>query len=282
MEALKNLIIIADSHCGCRLGLYDPEHPLVLDDGGTYEASDLQKKLWKMWKEFWDKWVLEVTEGEPYGVVLNGDSMDGVHHGTVTQISHNLTDQKRIAKIVFEPIVKKASGRFWMVRGTEAHVGQSGQNEEALAEELGAIPNESGQYARHELWIKIGTGLCHIMHHIGTTGSMAYETTALMKEFSDSCAEAGRWGLPAPDCVIRSHRHRMAKIEVPTRGGIGISLTTPGWQLKTPFVYRIPGGRVTTPQMGGILVRSGLKGDAIYTMSKVWNIERPKPEVANV
>jgi len=164
---------------------------------------------------------------------------------------------------------------FYMTRGTEAHVGQSGECEEDIARELGAVKDEHDRHSRFELWVRLGgeTGrLVHVMHHIGTTGSMAYETTALMKEYQESCAEAGRWGMEAPAVVVRSHRHRCAKIEVPTQRGYGICITTPGWQLRTPFAYKIPGGRITTPQVGGVLVRMG--DEEMYTRSKVWNIQR--------
>ncbi|MCP4645811.1 MAG: hypothetical protein GY851_35525 [bacterium] len=272
-SAINNAVIISDIHCGCKLGLCTPI--VNLDEGGSYHASALQLKLLSWWQEFWSVWVPEATHGEPYAVVVNGDSTDGVHHKSVTQISNNLTDQKRIAADLLRPIVASAAA-FYMIRGTEAHVGASGQNEEALAQELGAIPNESGQYARYELWLRIGRGLAHIMHHIGTTGRTHYESSALMGEYGESCADAGRWGREAPDVVVRSHRHRNCEIRVPTKDGYGICCTTPGWQLRTPFAYRIPGGRITTPQMGGTVIRCG--DNDVFTRHKVWSIERSKVE----
>ena len=56
--------------------------------------------------------------------------------------------------------------------------------------------------------------------------------------------------------------------------GFATSCTTPGWQLKTPFAFRIPGGRASRPQMGGTLVRAG--DDDIYTRHKVWSIRQVK------
>lgn len=165
---------------------------------------------------------------------------------------------------------------YW-IRGTEAHVGQSGEAEEQLAQRVGAIPDDSGRYARYELWAKVGQGLIHVMHHIGCTGSAHYESSAVMRELAESYAEAGRWRLQPPDVVVRAHRHRHLEVRVPTSLGYGISFCTPGWQLKTPFTYKIPGGRISTPQIGGSLIR---QGDAdLYTRHKVWNIERPKEVV---
>lgn len=277
-KPITNAIIISDTHCGCRLALCPPE--VSLDEGGAYKHSKLQAVIWQWWQEFWGEWVPMVTRGEPFMVIHNGDAIDGNHHDSVSQITHNLVDQQRIAYEVLAPVVKQCEGRYFHIRGTEAHVGKSGQAEEALAQQLGAIPNEDGQYARYELWLNVGQGLVHIMHHIGTTGSMAYETTALMKEFAESCSEAARWGRRAPNVIVRSHRHRNSEIKVPTADVYGICCTTAGWQLKTPFAWKIPGGRVTTPQIGGTLIRFGDE-DHCYTRHKIWNISRSKEEVCN-
>jgi len=92
--------------------------------------------------EFWDSWVPCVTHGEPFAVVVNGDVIEGVHHRATSQISHNLEDQCQIAYDVFAPILDRCDGRFFMIRGTPAHVGEQGVYEERLAKQLGAIPNE--------------------------------------------------------------------------------------------------------------------------------------------
>lgn len=272
---VRQAIVISDLHAGCQFGLCPP-HEILLDGGGVYRPSLLVNKMWGWWEEMWDKWVPAATHHEPYAVVVNGDITDGRHHGTTTQITQNLSDQRKIALEILSPIVKLCEGRFYVIRGTEAHTGATGENEETLAQELGAIPDENGNYARWELWLRMGNRLAHIMHHIGTTGSMAYETTALMKEYSESCAESARWNRPRPDWVIRSHRHRNAEIRVPTDNNYGICAVTPGWQLKTPLTHRLPGGRITTPQCGAILIRVG--DEEHYSRHYVKNISRT-PEV---
>jgi hypothetical protein len=274
-QPCNNLVVVSDLHCGCRLGLCPPE-PIPLDDGGSYCASHLQLKVWSMWREFWDEWIPEASHHEPYSVLLNGDCLDGNHHNSTTQVSHNTGDQAKIARMILEPIRDKCQGRLYVVRGTEAHVGPSGVEEERLAETLGAIPDEDGRHARYELWARVGKGLVHAMHHVGTTGSSHYESSAVLKELTESYAQAGRNRLDPPDVVVRSHRHRHIEVRVPTKLGYGISFVTAAWQLRTPFAYRVPGGRVTTPQIGGSLIR---QGDAdLYTRHWVRDIGR-SPEV---
>ncbi len=273
---LTNLVVVSDTHVGCRMGLCPPEG-FSLDDGGTYLPSEFQLKLWTMWTEFWTEFVPEATRKEPFGLVINGDAVDGTHHRSVTQLSHNLEDQRRWAEQVFRPLLPLCEKRLYMVRGTEVHVGQSGQDEEALARKLGAIPNDEGQHARWELWFRMaGDRLIHFLHHIGTTGSVAYEATAVHKELSESYVEAARWGEEPPDMIVRSHRHRYLRTEIPTYKRQGIAVVTPGWQGKTPFVYRIPGGRLQTPQFGGIVIR--VADDELFVRPRVWTVSRPREE----
>lgn len=271
---ITHQVVVSDLHCGCRVGLCPPV--IELDDGGSYHHSKYQKIVWNWWEEFWGEWVPHICKGEPFSVVVNGDPMDGNHHGAVTQISHNPVDQKRVALQALKPIVEQCEGRFYMIRGTEAHGGESGNLEENLAEELHAIPNAEGQYARWELWYRLGEALVHLSHHIGTAGSMHYESTALMRELAEAYVEAGRWNNEPPDVVIRSHRHRNAEVRIQTHKGFCTVATTPGWQLKTPFTYKIAGARQTLPQIGGSIVICG--PEDIYTRHKVWNLTRPKEE----
>ena len=276
---IKQAIIISDLHCGCQFGLFALDS-ITLDNGGQYYPSELQKKVTQWWREMWDEWIPDVTRDRDYALVINGDTTDGRHHNAVTQITQNLKDQLHIAKEILDPIVSLPHcKKLFITRGTEAHTGQAGENEDMLAESLHAIPDEIGNYARNELWLRIGGehgALAHILHHISPAGYTAYETTALMRELASSYEQAARWGYPAPDFCIRSHRHRNAEARVPTKNVYGYSITTPGWQLQTPLVWRIIGGRNSLPQFGGIFIRQGDKEH--YSRAFVRNITRT-PEV---
>lgn len=274
-----NIIVVSDPHCGCRLGLH-PADPVMLDEGKPSHPSRLQLKVWGIWREFWDEWVPRVTRGEPWDMVVNGDALDGVHHGSVTQISNNMNDQHAIAAACLAPEIKRclaSGGRYYHIRGTEAHVGKSAAEEERLAKFLGAVPNEDGQHARWELWHRVGPGkghLCHFLHHIGTTSSAAYESTALTSEQVASFVESGKHGDEAPQVIVRSHRHRHFETRSSGERGYYIVTVTPGWQLKTPFVYRIPGARLSQPQFGGVLIRDG--DEELHSRYFVRRLERPR------
>lgn len=278
----RSLIIVSDTHCGCRLGLMNPEVPVRLDGGGWYQASKFQKAMWKLWRELFDVWVPQVTRGEPYDLVHNGDAIDGVHHRSTTQISQNIEDQLRIAESVLQPEVnrcKASGGTYYHIRGTEAHVGQSGEYEERLARTLGAKPNDEDQFARFELWKRVGGKngpLVHLLHHIGTTGSAAHEASAVNAELSAAYVEAARWRREPPDFIVRSHRHRSIAVDLNSARGYAAGIVTPAWQGKTPFAFKVPGARLSEPQFGGIAIRHG--DEEFYYRRKIWGFDRSDEE----
>jgi hypothetical protein len=148
--------------------------------------------------------------------------------------------------------------------------------EEQLAESLRAIPNAEGQFARYDLWLQVGDGLVHALHHIGTTSSSAHEASAVNAELTAEFVEAARWGDTPADVTIRSHRHRYIETRFATDRGVGISVVTPGWQGKTPFAWKIAGARLAPPQFGGLVVRRGDR--RLYTDAQVWTPARSGTE----
>ena len=276
---VNNLVVVSDTHSGCRMGLLHPDGAHV-DGGGLYKPSAVQLKMWSFWEEFWGEWVPEVTRGEPFDLVHNGDALDGVHHRSTTQISHNMEDQQRMAENVLRAAVKQckdSGGTYYHIRGTEAHVGQSGEYEERLARQLGAKPNDVGQYARFDLWKRVGGScLVHLLHHIGTTSSAAHESSAVNAELTASYVEAARWNREPPDYIVRSHRHRSIAVDLDSAKGYAAGIVTPAWQLKTPYVWKIPGARISEPQLGGVMIRVG--DEEHFYRRKVWSMDRSREE----
>lgn len=270
-----NLVMVADLHCGDQVGLC-PTGGCSLDNGGWYRPNNIQLKIAELWEAFWTKWVPKVTHGEPYAVAIVGDIIEGRHHYATHQITANLAVHRAIAYEMLAPIRDLCNGEFYVLRGTDAHVGPSAEEEETLAKTLDAIPNQFGQYARYELWKQVGSGLAHLMHHIGTTSSSAYESTAVHKELIEEFNEAARWGERPPDVVVRAHRHRFIEIRIATENVYGVSMVLPGWQAKTPFAYKVAGARLAQPQFGGALIKQG--DDELYTRSMVWNLKRASVE----
>ena len=257
------LVVTSDSHCGSTLGLCHPDG-VELDDEGSYSASVYQRAIWAQWRLFWDEFVPSVTKGEPYAWLHNGDSIEGQHHRTTQTISGNIEDQIRCAETVLEPEVCKAR-LFDIVRGTPAHVGESGKDEEALAKALGC-EKRNGSHSRWEVNYDLNGYHIHAAHHIGTTMSVAYEHSALSRELMKMLVESAQWGDDHPDLMIRSHRHRYASAAIPTARGTAEILITPAWQLKTGFVWKV--NVLSRPQIGGVVIGSDEYG--LYHRRFIW------------
>lgn len=259
---VKDIVVISDTHFGSSLALCPPG--CLTDDGQPIGLSKLQRKLWAFWNDFWN-WVDERLDGKPFILVHNGDIVDGDHHRTTTLLSANPAIQKRIATKALKEIINKSAG-YYQIRGTEAHVGASACSEETIAEELGAVVDpESGAHSRWDMWLEFGDELIHFSHHIGTTSSSAYESSAVQREIVAAFTDAGQWNRKPPSMLVRSHRHRY--IEVKNHRGRGI--VTPAWQAKTPFVFKID--RMRLPMFGGLMLRQGAEG--VHVREKIYTIQ---------
>ena len=120
--------------------------------------------------------------------------------------------------------------------------------------ELAEFSGKGGDYVRKMIGKAIasrlqgpfkppGGRLVHFLHHIGTTSSTAHEASAVNGELSAMYVEAGRFGDEPPAIIVRSHRHRYIKVQLAAEGGEASAVVTPGWQLKTPFAWKIAGAR---------------------------------------
>ncbi len=270
-------VFISDTHIGCKLGLM-PRSRVRLDEGGHYSQSPVQRKIRKVWDYFWNEHVPEATGGEPFDLIFNGDVVDGAHHNTSSTWSTNIKDQRNAAIECLAPVVAKAQS-YYHVRGTSVHVGEAGSDEETVARELGAIPDDQGNYARNELWYNLGGFLGHILHHIGTTSRVAYESSAVMAEMAEAFTHSAQWGERHPDFIVRSHRHRYIEVRIPSDKGYCISMTLPSFQGKTNYCWKIAGARQTTPQFGGMVVR--VKKGELYTRPCVWSPPRARVVVSS-
>jgi hypothetical protein len=268
---IRHIICISDLHAGSSVSVCPPD--VTLDDGGIYRYSKYQKVLWEWWNEFWYGWVPAQVDGEPFSVVINGDVLDGKHHETTTIISANLADQQKIAEKLLRPICE-LTPRLIIVRGTEAHAGKTGQHEEQLAQALGAVGPEPWLCSWWEYKATLNDNLIHFAHHIGVTSSAAYRSSALMRTIANNFVDAGQWGTRPPDLIVRSHRHRQTEVVEPTKNGVCRIVVTPGWQLKTPFIYRT--GQDEKPQIGGICISAS--GSSLKVRSRTWTPKDREPE----
>lgn len=152
---------------------------------------------------------------------------------------------------------------------------QSGaQSDDRIAHKLDASPNwDTGEHSFWQLMLNREGMTFNFAHHIGTTSSAAYESSAPMREMVAGFVEAGQWNKSVPHVIVRSHRHRYVRVTIPSIWGDVECVITPAWQLRTPFVERID--RMRMPHIGGIIftVEDGL----CSTTAKIYPLPEQKP-----
>lgn len=208
---------------------------------------------------------------QPLICVVNGDALDGDHHGTAQIVSRNLAStQHAIAMATFQPMLALKPSAIVIIRGTEAHVGRSAEYEERLAEDLGAEQTETGTYSHWHFQAETGGTVLDFAHH-GSVGKMPHTRTNPLGSLAIRITHAAaRAGTRCPDVAFRSHMHQWGDTgdNYPVR-----VIQMAGWQLSTAFVHRIAAG--STPEIGGLIVRCE-KGEAVVSKVKYpWKRAEP-------
>jgi hypothetical protein len=248
------IALISDMQVGSTLALC----PLMwnLMEGGTYHASPAQRILHKQWVESAKKTKDLLTEGrgrKRLVFILNGEPIDGNHHGTAQLVTILAKEQINMAINLLDDwlqIVEYDPRRgdcIYLIRGTSVH--ERGQHIEQIGRDLqGVIPyrkdssptQEDGRYHYQKLRRTVNGVLFDIAHHGFSKGTRAWTksnsiTYALKSKYFDCLNN----DLPIPRYMIRSHKHVFTDGEYHDKKADMWGILTPCWQLKTNFGYRV-------------------------------------------
>ncbi len=261
-------IILSDLHVGSIYGIWPPEH--VLDEGSKWMLNPFQSYILECWQHFWGTWIPAQIGDLPIVLWLLGDSIDGVPFRNIDAVTMSLTHQEQAAIELLLPQTRKAQVVLCNA-GTEAHTGRSAEYDEMLALGLNARPDPSSQRrARWVIWQRVDGVLIQSAHHISGSMVPSSEATPLMREMSDAALDAGRWGLPMPDVILRGHAHRYRRYE--SNSGHTV-ITAPCWQAKAAYVHRMR--RASPPDIGGVLIITDGGHFEVIPKCYAW----PKPHV---
>lgn len=235
------IVTLADLHCGSTIGLCPPV--VTLDSGAEYHFSPAQEWMWDRYTQRFIPAVAKAKKGGTSYLILNGDTFDGNHHGTTQIISGHPKAQFEAALESITAIRKYKFDHVFVIRGTSAHGGPAGANDEALGEALGAERDpDSGARSWFVLRFDID-GIRFDYRHHGRAGGRPWteaSATALLAHliWIEHVRRKGDDGRPLrhPDIAVRSHVHRYGDSgdACPTR-----AIVTPGWQLKTEYVHQV-------------------------------------------
>jgi hypothetical protein len=227
--AIDLLVVLSDLHCGSTKGLLPPG--FVTLEGQEVGQNVFQRFLWECWQKA-NTFIDQVAGTSRWGLVLNGDLLEGNHHGTREIISPEVADHRKAAMQVLRPLAKQAA-KVFVVRGTECHVNN---HEVGIGEELHAVKNpETGLHAFDRLTIDIHGVRCVFRHHIATTTRRSLSATALSTQLAEEQLEAVNNGEPLPRVLGCAHRHKPDNYE----GDNGMCFVSPAWQVLTRHGHKV-------------------------------------------
>ena len=263
---IKKVVVVSDLHCGSAVGLMPPS---MLDTEDTVGLSQnkVQKWLWQCWEDFNNRWLPQVLAGDEYAVVINGDLIDGVHHGT-TQVVPDVVVQAKIARHILTPLAFSAAATY-VVRGTECHTRQT---ETIIGEWIEAKRDPvSRSFAWDHLTLNVNDCPVSFSHHITTAAKPWSESAALANHLVSEQFKAQNRGWKTPKVVVRSHRHVYGVFE----NGSGMIAVTPSWQAMTRYAKAVTADCVST--IGGIVLDfNGLPGELPLVHRKLYTPKQSK------
>lgn len=267
------LICASDLHRGSILAPF-PES-LLLEHGMPVQQNPVQVWIDHKWRAFW-QWAGELSKDRRRILVFAGDLCEGRHHRQSELITNNLALQRRAALATIRDI-KRDEDMAFLVRGTFAHAGAAGEDEETIAEMLDC-PREAGteHYSRFLLLLDINGTKVNVSHTIGTTRSPVSEATALTSQLVKVARDTGRWGTPLPDILVFGHRHQFCAVHLPAQRQGQYCCTLPGWVGKTEHGFSFD--PLSPPQIGGVVFLIDIDGQW-QSFPKFWALPMPEAEV---
>lgn len=246
---MKTLAVISDLHSNSTVGLAPLN--IKLDDGDNVGAGTVRRWLWYRYQEILEQ-IEKEKKGDLYGVI-NGDAVElDAKNRSQQVITRKTTEAVEIANETLEPFFKMCKG-VYVERGTEAHVGASGEAEEAIAKNFdNAIHNEETGTASWWYLPLIFDGVkMDIAHHPkgGGGGRLATKQNLINRIAFDTQSEYAQEGQVPPKLVIRSHLHNYQDSWNAYRTR---AIITPAMSLLTAYGHRI--GLNTDNDIGAIMI----------------------------
>lgn len=228
----------------------------------------MQDWLWMCWIKA-NEFIEDTVGGKPYALVLNGDLIEGNHHGTKEIWSPEVGDHKLAALKILTPLANAAAKTF-VIRGTEVHTNNT---ETSIADALAAEMNhETGIRSFDRLTLDINGVRNVFRHHIGTTVRRGLAGTQLSANLVEEQVEAVNNGEPIPRVVCCAHRHKFGWY----RDDNGICVVSPPWQGLTRFGHKVVSQARTKPGVYILDYEGKQYGELPEVISRTY--DTPKPQ----
>ena len=241
LKGATQVVWISDLHVGSTVGL-SPKRWRI-DESNIHEASESQLLLLDFWQSFWKR---RKKDSRPLVTIIGGDAVDGDHHNTLQLWTQDELVQVDASVELLKPAVN-LSEKAYFLRGTSAHVGQSGRYDCRVARELG-VPSY------YHLQLEICNVLFDLEHHGPGTGKRVWNLGNTARSYARHIAMAHILrGVRAPDCIIRGHVHKAIYETVRDAGHTTEMIISPSWQFKTEYAHKVA-SEDDVADIGGVVI----------------------------
>lgn len=230
-------VTLSDLHVGSTAAIWPPDFERVEGRGKVPQNPLQEQVIWPTWLDACRKIKDEIAPpGYKRICVINGDAIEGRHHGGRELMTSEEADQFDALLDVLKPL-QEVVDEFLVVRGTECH---SGHSEDALATVL-----RSRSKAEDKLRVHYNGVRMFWRHHMPTTSRVHLESAALKNMMVQEVAEAARAKHPTPEVLTMAHRHVP---DLLTDGDWIIGVTGP-WKGHDRFTHKVAGHGSFRPAM---------------------------------
>lgn len=236
-EKIRTVVVLSDIHAGSTVALLPPGFTTL--EGQEIGQSPIQRWLWQCW-EHCTRWLDEIVGADPHALVLNGDLIEGVHHGTKQVISPDTNDHVEAAIHILRPLAAKAS-RTFVVKGTECHTSNT---EIVIGKALKLeVDPETNLPAFDRLTLDVCGVRVVVRHHIPSAVRPYLESSQFSIQMGSEIIEAVRNHEPAPRVLCCAHRHRFGQYS----DGHSLTIVSPPWQMLTRHGHKVVSQARTKP-----------------------------------
>lgn len=274
-----DFLLSADYHTGSTMALFpavrlvngrympvDQTGGFFLKNNNNFYPDSNQTKIFNHFERSLDLFK-SWRKGERLVFIVDGDAIDGDHHGTHQLITHIRDEQKQIHVDMMNYFKKRIAfkdgkDKLYYLEGTESH---TLEDEVKIAQSLNAEFYSINEQLSPFIEMYINGTLIWIYHHGMKAGRLPSKGNALRNELKRiylECLEAGK---KCPDVVITAHTHDPDYQTYMSNWKEVHGIILPSQQMKTRYVNGVAPTSVN---------RIGLQ---FMHVSKNGNIEIPKP-----
>jgi len=235
------IVNLSDMHSGGTTALF-PKRFWQFTHTNHTPTSD-QKRMFDHFS-YCAKEVLKARKDKRLIVVHDGDAIDGDHHSSLQIVTRMKNEQIEIHIELMDYFLQttkfdKRTDDLYYVSGTEVHTGDT---EDSIGDDLGAVRTEGGLSAFDELELMVNGKMIWFVHHGPTAGKGANMGNTMRNWLKNNFFERVLEGERPPDYIITGHthqpywndyigRHKGKYFKVQ-------GLICPSWQMKTRYGYK--------------------------------------------